>query len=122
MKAARAIAFALMLVLPSISALAQPEPPDDFLQAQTPAWRQVLKNPIILNFRDADITSVAAALGEQGLCQIVVDVPRGQKVPLVTRKFHRTSLRMAIYQVTQDTGLRADWIYAGKIPQIIRLY
>ena len=122
MKASRLIAFAIVLIFASLSAQAQSNPPDDFLVPENPAWRRVLGNPIEANFYKADIQTVAKVLSDQGLCSVVVEVSPQRNIPLVTRKLHRVSLRTAIYLVCQDTGLNAGWIYAGRIPQVIRLY
>jgi hypothetical protein len=121
MKTLRRLITLTFLLALSPAASGQASAPPEFLKTNIPAWNRVLNGLILENFRNVNAAQAARRLGELGGAQVIVNIPARDRLPLVTRKFYKVTLRDAFYLLSKDTGLQVDWAYAGKVPQAIRV-
>lgn len=96
-------------------------PPADFLQTDNEAWRRILATEITADLHAANIREVIEYLAHKCPTNITLTLAGPSKVPPITFNFQRLPLRLVLYQLSQNTGLKIDWLLDKGVPTGIRI-
>ncbi|HEY3900675.1 MAG TPA: hypothetical protein VGM54_18850 [Chthoniobacter sp.] len=107
------ILLVVTMTLRPVTAVAESDPPRDFLPTTSKRLQHILATSVSANFQNVPLQEAIDRFARQLQLNIVVSVGPGPdgSMPTLTAHFGRIPLREALFQISREMNLKVEWFY-----------